>query len=60
MASMTVTVHVRERRPQMWRVVRPLKPLWRALPHRFACWCLFTLLDTQSSIDNGRTWKDIR
>lgn len=60
MAAAEIRIEIRTTRPQMWPVARALRPLWRVLPHEFACRCIFALLGTQLSTNDGRTWRDIR
>lgn len=55
-----IQITIGETRPRMWPVARALKPLWRALPHEFACNCIFVLLGSQWSFNNGKTWEAIR
>ena len=60
MASDELTIHIRTRRPRMWPVAHALKPLWRVLPAKVAHGCIFALLGTQYSVNDGKTWRDAR
>ena len=60
MASVEMRIQIRYQRPWMWRTIGLLRPILNALPDRWTYPLCFFLLGSQYTVNNGKTWRDIR